>query len=452
MAHRSLRVLACALAFGTGLGAPAAWARVAFEDPALATRVTVLDNGLTVLTLEDHTTPVVSWQVWVKVGAGDEARYTGLAHLFEHMMFRGSKNLPPEAHGRLIGDRGGRVNAFTSLDVTVYFADVTREHLPLVIELEAERLAHLDISAASLESERQVVLEERRMRSEDDPQGRAFEALLGLTFIAHPYRVPAIGWRSDVEAVDVETCMRFFQDYYGANNLVVSVAGDIDTEEVLALVRRHLGRLRRSESIPRNPTLEPEQRGERRAVVQFDLQAPLLAAAWHAPAAGHEDGPVLDVLSEILSSGRTSRLHRRLVYEEQEALYASGSYWAFQRAGVFYAFAGVRPERSVERTEELVFEEIERLAREPVEEQELEKARRSIEVALISRLRTSHALASRVARDTVTFGRIRPLDELLAEIRAVTAEDVQRVARAYLRPERRSVVTVIAPPAEAARP
>jgi zinc protease len=448
MLRRSPCMLACGLALAANLAALPV--RAAFEDPALATQVTVLENGLTVLTLEDATTPVVSWQVWVKVGAGDEARYTGLAHLFEHMMFRGSKNLPPEAHGRLIGERGGRVNAFTSLDVTVYFADVTREHLPLVVELEAERLAHLDISEESLASERQVVLEERRMRTEDDPQGRAFEALMALAFAAHPYRVPTIGWRSDIEAVDVEACMRFFEDYYGANNLVISVAGDIATEEVLGLVRRHLGGLRRADAIPRNPTLEPEQRGERRAVVHFDVQGPILAAAWHAPEAGHDDGPALDVLSEILSSGRTSRLYRRLVYEEQAALYASGGYWGLQRAGVFYAFAGVRPDREAERVEALVFEEIERLAREPVEERELEKARRSIEVALIRRLGTSHALASRVARDMVTFGRIRPLDERLAQIRAVTAEDVQRVARSYLRPEQRSVVTVIAPPPDEA--
>jgi len=156
-------VCACALLASLAVGAPAR----SFEgvaDPALRTRVTQLENGLSVLTLEDHTTPTVTFQVWVRVGSGDESRYTGLAHLFEHMMFRGTKRLGSEAHERLIEERGGRVNAFTSLDVTVYFEDVTAEHLPLVIELEAERLAHLDISPESLESERQVVLEERRLR------------------------------------------------------------------------------------------------------------------------------------------------------------------------------------------------------------------------------------------------------------------------------------------------
>ncbi len=443
--RRALALLLLLLA----LTAPAA-AEPDFRDPAADARVTLLDNGLTVLTLEDHTTPVVSFQVWVKVGSGDEARYTGLAHLFEHMMFRGSKNLPPEAHGRIIADRGGQVNAFTSRDVTVYFADVSKENLPLVIELEAERLKNLDISAESLQSEREVVIEERRLRTEDDPEGRAFEALMALTFEAHPYRVPTIGWRSDIEKVGVETCMEFFRDYYAADNLVVSIAGDFDTEEVLALVERHLGDLAPAPEIPRNPTEEPEQEGERRAVVNFEVRSPLLAAAWHAPRAGDPDSAPLDVLSEILSSGRSSRLYRRLVYGEQAALSAAGGYWELEHAGVFYAFSTARPGTGADRIEELLLEEIGRFRDEPVSEAELEKAKRSLEVSLINGLGTSHALASRIAEDTVTFGRIRPLEERLEEIRAVGAEDVQRVARTWLVPERRSVVHVVAPPRAAA--
>jgi len=176
------------------------------EDPADRMVETVLPNGLVVLMLEDHSTPVVSFQMWVKVGSRDESRYTGLAHLFEHMMFKGSKNIGPEEHAQLINARGGRINAFTSRDYTVYFADVTSETLPLVIELEAERVANLDISEKTLGSERDVVLEERRMRTEDQPNGRAMEALMALTFLAHPYRWPVIGWRSDIEKATLEAC------------------------------------------------------------------------------------------------------------------------------------------------------------------------------------------------------------------------------------------------------
>jgi zinc protease len=428
------------------VGAPAgASDSASVEDPADRMVRTDLPNGLTVLTLEDHTTPVVSFQMWVKVGSRDESRYTGLAHLFEHMMFKGSKNIAPEQHARLVNARGGRLNAFTSRDFTVYFQDVTSENLPLVIELEAERVAHLDISEKTLTSEREVVLEERRMRTEDQPSGRAIEALLATTFTAHPYRWPVIGWRSDIESATVEACRAFFDAYYAPNNIVIAIAGDFDGEEALKLIRRTFGRLEPAE-IPRNPTLEPEQRGERRVRVGFEVRSPVLAAAWHAPPTGHSDAEALDVLTQILSGGRSSRLYRKLVYEGQQALSASGGYWELNDAGVFYAFADVRPDASIERVESLLMGEIDRVRREPVSQDELRKAKRQIEVAFVNGLATTHALASRIGREVATFGRVRPLEERLASLQAVSAEDVQRVARTYLREDKRNVVWVVPPP------
>jgi predicted Zn-dependent peptidase len=438
---------ACIGLLALSLAAPALAAP--FEDPALGTRVTTLDNGLTILTLEDHTTPVVSIQIWARVGSGDEARFTGLAHLFEHMMFRGSANLAKEEHSRLIEERGGQVNAYTTRDETVYFSDVTPEHLPLVIALEAERLENLDISEESLADERQVVLEERRFRTEDSPEGRMFEALMALTFAAHPYRVPTIGWRSDVERVGVAECRAFFDEYYAANNLVVSVAGDFDTEEVLGLLRRHLGGLRQAERVERNPTTEPPQDGPRRAVVHFEVAGPIVAMAWHAPAIGHADADALDVASEILSSGRTSRLYRALVYDRPVALSAAGGFWELARAGLFFAYAQVRPGASADQAEKLLAGEIERLRDEPVTEAELAKAKRALEVGLIVGQGSSNALASRIAEEWIAFGRVRPLDERLAAIRKVSAADVQRVATSWLVPDGRSVVQLLPPPAEA---
>ncbi len=421
-------------------------AETTLVDPAVNTRVEMLDNGLTVLLLPDRSTPVVSFQVWVKAGSRDETRYTGIAHLFEHMMFKGTRNLGPEDYTRYVEERGGRLNAYTSHDVTVYFEDVTADTLPLVIDLEAERMAHLEVTPELLDSERQVVLEERRMRTEDQPQGRAFEALLATSFRAHAYRWPVIGWRSDVEAVPAEACRAFFDTYYAPNNLVVAVSGDFDPDETFARIERAFGAMEPVSEIPRSPTVEPEQRGERRDTVLFDVRAPLVMTAWHAPPTGHEDGAALDALSVILSSGRSSRLYRRLVNDEQVALSAGGGYWEMQEAGIFYGSLSVRPDASVERAEALFFEEIERVRSEPVSEAELDKARRTLEVNLVGGLRTAHQLGRRVAQDWVSFGRIRPLDERLAAIRAVTVEDVQRVARTYLAPERRSVVQVVAPP------
>jgi zinc protease len=427
------------------IGWPALSSRAALDDPAERTRVTRLANGLTVVMLEETSTPVVSLQIWVRTGSRDETRYTGLAHLFEHMMFRGTERLPPERHSHLIESRGGRVNAYTSQDVTVYFEDMTADTLPLAIELEAERFAHLRIVEESLASEREVVLEERRLRTEDRPQGRAFEALLGLAFQAHPYRRPVIGWRSDVERVTVEACREFFRTYYAANNLVIVVVGSFDAEQTLAHIERAFGALPPAE-VPRNPTQEPEQLGERRGTVHFEVRGPILAIAWHAPASGHPDAEVLDVAGEILSSGRSSRLYRRLVYREEQALFAQGSYWELQDAGLFYAFAGVRPDGSIERVEELLFDEISRLRDEDVSGEELAKAKRQLEVGLIRGLTTSHALASRIGSDYVTLGRIRPLEDRLAAIRAVTSADVKRVAQTYLVDAKRSIVQVVPPP------
>lgn len=414
----------------------------AIEDPAENTRVTLQGNGLTVLTLVDRATPAASFQMWVRVGSRDETRYTGLAHLFEHMMFKGSDNIAPEAHAKLVQARGGRLNAFTSRDFTVYFEDVPPESLPLVIDLEAERVAHLDISDATLKSEREVVLEERRMRTEDSPEGRAFEALMSLVFQAHPYRWPVIGWRSDVERATVSVAREFFDSYYAPNNIVISVVGDFDRDEILERIRLRFGALEPAE-IPRSPTVEPEQRGSRRAVVHMKIRGPLFAAAWHAPAAGDPDGPALDVLSQLLSDGRSSRLYRNLVYEGQVALFARGGYWELADAGLFYALAGVRPDSDVDDVEKRFFDEIARLRDEPPSAAEVAKAKRQLEVSLVNGLSTSHALGSRIAQDYVTFGRIRPLEERLENIQAVTPDDVQRVAAKYLVDDRRSVVHVL---------
>lgn len=284
------------------------------------------------------------------------------------------------------------------------------------------------------------------MRTEDQPMGRAYETLLATVWLAHPYRWPVIGWRSDVAKAPVEVCRDFFSTFYVPNNMVIVVAGDFDTETTLAHLRRTFGTLPRVEPVPRNPTEEPEQDGERRSVVHFDARAPILAAGWHAPATGHEDGEALDVLSQILSDGRSSRLYRSLVYDAEQALAAQGGYWELDHAGVFLAIASVRPGADIDRVEELFLDEIERLKNEPVSEDELDKAKRQLEVGLVASGGTSHALASRLGQEMTSLGRVRPISERLERIRAVTAADVQRVAKKYLVQDQRSVVHVVPPP------
>jgi len=431
-----------ALTLGSVISGGAAFA---LEDPAERVQKTVLDNGLTILTLEDPSTPAASFQMWVEVGSKDEARYTGLAHLFEHMMFKGSKNVAPEEHARYVQARGGRINAYTSRDVTVYFEDVTGESLALVIDLEAERVKNLDISEETLTSERQVVIEERRLRTEDNPDGQAFEAIAALAWRSNTYRRPVIGWREDLDAATVEACREFFADYYVPNNIILSVVGDIDSEQVIARIESAFGGMEAAAEIPRNPRREPDQDGERRTQIEFEVRSPVLAVAWHAPAAGHEDAEALDVASYILSAGRSSRLYRDLVYGAQKALYAQAAYWELKDAGLFYAFAGVRPGASIDDVEKRLYRAIEKAQEQGVSEDEVAKAKRQLEVQLVEGLTTAHSLASRFGSDTVVFGRIRPLEERLARIEAVTPADVQRVLQTYLIPQKRSVVHVVAP-------
>jgi predicted Zn-dependent peptidase len=416
------------------------------DDSALRTRQTKLDNGLTVLTLEDHTTPVVALQMWVRVGSSDETRVTGLAHLFEHMMFKGSKNLPPEKHGQIIQSRGGRTNAYTSPDVTVYTTEVPSEALPLVIALEAERLANLDISEKNLESEREVVLEERRMRTEDRPGGRAREALYALTFQALPYRWPVIGWRSDLETARIEDCREFFSTFYVPNNIVIAIVGDFDEEAALEQIRESFGVLAPGAEIPRSRTLEPKQSGVRRARVHFDVRAPVLVTAWRTPAVGHPDAEALDVAGEILSGGRSSRTYRRLIHEEQIALSAHSGNSELADAGIFGTYASVRPGESIDRVEASFLEEIVRLRDEPVTAEELDKAKRQLEVSMVHQLTTNSAIASRIGYDVTILGAIRPLEDRLAAIQAVDAADVQRVAQTYLTDEGQNIVHVVPPP------
>jgi zinc protease len=311
-----------------------------------------------------------------------------------------------------------------------------------MIALEGERFANLQVTDEALKAERQVVMEERRLRSENDPEGLAFETLMTLIYQAHPYRIPTVGWQSDLESVTAADCQAFWNTYYAANNLVLAIAGDFDTTQALALVEKHFGSLRRADEIPRNPQREPAQNGERRAVEHHPVQAPIVLAGFPAPPTGHADSDALDVAAGVLASGRTSRLYRALVFDAPLALEPQAFYWELQRAGVFVAGATLRPGVDVARAESAIHREIARLAETAPSAAEVARAQRALEVTWIAGQGTAHALASRVAQDYVAYGRIESLEEKLGGIRRVTPADVQRVVREYLTPSKRSVVQV----------
>ncbi len=411
----------------------------------------VLKNGLTLLTLEDKSTPAVSFHVWYHVGSKNERPgITGISHLFEHMMFKGSKNFADGEHDRLVQSNGGILNAFTSNDVTAYHQEIGKDQLELVAKLEADRMQYLTITDKQLASERQVVLEERNERIDNSPFGDVLEQLMGNMFMAHGYGWMTIGWRKDVENISLEDCLDYYGTYYNPANATVVIVGDINTAEVVKIVEKHFGKIPGNPDIPRPKWNEPEQRGERRVDFHKVSQLPLFIAGYHAPAAGHADSYALDVLSQILSGGESSRAYQRLVYKEQMALAAGGQYQSMEQSGIFFAYGFMQPGKTTADGEKALYEEIEKMQTEPVSAEELQKAKNLLESQFYMGIQSNDSKALQLASTQVTMGDYRELFNQAEKYNAVTAEDVMRVAKQYLTPKNRTVITVIQEQAQSA--
>ena len=422
-------------------GAPA-WAA---DDVLEAT----LDNGLRVLLFEDHRSPVVSFQVWYRVGSRNERPgATGLAHLLEHMMFKGTAMYGPRMFARLVEQNGGQDNAFTSQDVTSYFVNIAADKVDLVIRLEADRMHNLLLDPKEFASERQVVMEERRLRTEDDPEGFLGEELAAIAFLAHPYRSPTVGWMEDIRRLTVEELRAFYRTYYVPNNALVVAVGDFKAPDLLEKVRRNFGPIPRGATPPAVAVVEPTQNGERRVTVKKEAQLPLVFIGYHVPNYASEDAPALELLSTILSEGRSSRLYRRLVYEQGIALTAGGDYSYFATdPNLFWFFAAAQPGHTPEALERALMQEVERLKTEPVSSTELERAKNQIEASFVFRQDSVYSRASTLARFEQVGG-WRRRDQFVPAILAVTAQDLQRVARTYFSDASRNVgVLLPVPPA-----
>ncbi len=408
-----------------------------------------LDNGLRVLLLEDHRSPVVSFQVWYRVGSRNERPgATGLAHLLEHMMFKGTATYGPRMFARLVEQNGGQDNAFTSQDVTSYFVNIAADKVDLVIRLEADRMHNLLLDPKEFASERQVVMEERRLRTEDDPEGFLGEELSAIAFLAHPYRSPTVGWMEDIRRLTVEELRAFYRTYYVPNNALVVAVGDFKAPELLEKVRRNFGPIPRGATPPAVAVVEPTQNGERRVTVKKEAQLPLVFIGYHVPNYASEDAPALELLSTILSEGRSSRLYRRLVYEQGIALTAGGDYSYFATdPSLFWFFAAAQPGHAPEALERALMQEVERLKTEPVSATELERAKNQIEASFVFRQDSVYSRASTLARFE-QLGGWRRRDQFVPAILAVTAQDLERVARTYFSDASRNVgVLLPVPPA-----
>jgi zinc protease len=448
---RRARVL-LTFALGLMVAAGASAQTVAAAAAQLAVTAATLDNGLRVLVQDDPRNPIVAVQVFYRVGSRNERPgATGLAHFLEHMMFKGTPTYGRGQIARLIEENGGRDNAYTTKDLTSYYTTIAADRLDLVLRIEADRMRHLLLNAAEIDSERKVVMEERRMRSEDDPDGLVYEAMSSLAFKAHPYRWPIIGWMSDIARINRAELRAFYDTYYLPNNAILVIAGDVRAPAALAMARRHFGRIARGAVPPPVTAVEPAPLDERRLVVRREqAQLPVVNIAWHVPNHSSADAPALELLSTLLSSGRTSRLYQKLVYEKRMVLGAGGDYsYLSLDPSLFWFYAAPLPGQAPEAVEQALLAEIERLKQEVVPEEELARARNQIEASFVWRQDSVFSRASVLGRFEM-LGSWRLLDDYLPKLRAVTAADLQRVARTYFALDRKNVSILL--PAEPAAP
>ena len=408
---------------------------------------TTLDNGLRVLLLEDHRSPIVSFQVWYRVGSRNEQRgATGIAHFLEHMMFKGTPTRGPKQFARLVEENGGQDNAFTSQDVTSYFVDIAADKLDLVIELEADRMQNLLLDAKQIASEREVVIEERRTRTEDDPGGFLSEEVSSIAFKAHPYGYPIIGWMEDIKRITPAEIRAFYRTYYIPNNAMVVAVGAFQAPAALEKIRRSFGRIPRGRTPPPVLAVEPPQNGERRVTVRKEAELPIVYLGWHVPNQRSDDAPALEVLSTILSGGRASRLYRDLVYQRQLALEAGGDYSYFSiDPNLFWFWATPMPGQTPETLEAELSKHMERLKAEPVTDEELARAKNQIESAFVFQEDSVHRRAALLARFEL-IGGYALKDSFITKIRAVTVADLTRVAGVWFAPERKSVGVLLPKP------
>jgi predicted Zn-dependent peptidase len=473
-------------------------------SPSLAERVIEhkLANGLTVLMVERHQTPVVSINITFAVGGiNEQVGQTGLAHLYEHMAFKGTRivgtkdyekekpildelarvgtelehrqreianrtggatveeqatvdalqkrftDLQAQASQYVVGNevallyqRHGGVgfNASTGKDLTRYTISLPANRLPLWAAVESDRMASPVLR--EFYKERGVVMEERRLRNEDSPSGLLFETFTSAAFRAHGYGVPTIGWGSDIMSLTPDETEAFFKTHYGPNRATIALVGDLNPEETIALIERTFGKIPAAPQSSARVAVEPDQRGERRVEVEFDAE-PSMVIGYHKPGLGHPDDDVFDVIDAVLSDGLTSRLHRRLVREQRLAasVRSDASHPGVRAPNLFIIMATPLAPHTTAEVEAAIYEELERLKREPVSPKELERVINNLDADMVRALRSNSGLASQLAMYQAVAGDWRDILRSRDRVAAVTPADVQRVAAQYFTKSNRTV-------------
>jgi predicted Zn-dependent peptidase len=403
-----------------------------------------LDNGLRLRVLPERSSPTVSYYTFFQVGSRNERPgTTGISHLFEHMMFNGAERYGPREFDRVLEGQGGHSNAYTSTDVTVYYEDFAAEALPVVADLESDRMGGLRLSAETLEQEREVVKEERRLRTDNSVFGLMEEQLEALAYLAHPYRWPIIGWMADIERISLADCQAFFETYYAPGNAVVYVVGDVDVDATLALLERRYGPIRSGPTPAPVAAEEPPQRGERRAEIRHPAQAPAVLVGWRGPPARDPEAVALDVAQACLSMGEASTLRRRLVHEAGVAVSASVSWGWRVDPGLFMAFLELAPGVRPEKAERMLFAELARLAERGPSAAELRRAKALLRSAVLHELGTHHGVGHALGQAEALLGDWREAARALTLYEQVGAREVRAAVARHLAPGARNVVTLV---------
>jgi len=403
-----------------------------------------LDNGLKVLLIEDHSCPTVTVQAWYKCGSKNERPgITGISHMFEHMMFKGTEKFPKERFDRLIYANGGYNNAWTSFDNTTYYEVLPPDKVEIAIELEADRSRNLIIDEPNLLSERNVVLNERMNRYDNSPFMSLYEQLYNNAFVAHPYRWLPIGFVSDIKDFEVDELKEYYHINYAPNNSFLIIAGDFNPDEVMKMVNKYYGPLSAEDPAPPVTTIEPEQKGEKRIKYHKIAQLPMFIAGFKTPEGKHPDFFPLKVAAKVLFDGESSRLYNRLVYTEQKAMFIEGGAGRIQDPGLFYVMAGATPGANLSDIETITWEEIDKLQTEPITESELQKAKNQLEADFIMGMQSNEGRASEVGYFEIDMEDYKHIYKEADGIINVTAEDVMRVAKQYLSDMNRTVVILV---------
>ncbi len=411
--------------------------------PSLTLRDFRLGNGLRLLSVVDRSAPVVSYMSWIDVGSRHERPgKTGLAHLFEHLMFAGTERHPAGVFDRLVESAGAEANAATWVDWTQYYENLPADMLELAIDLESDRFANLRLDPQVVATEKDVVANERRFRVDDDVDGTAGELLYATAFKKHPYGHPTIGSMKDILGFTPEDCVEFHRKHYVPNRLTLVVVGDFDELALLSRIARAYGRIEPGPRRVERSIVEPGQRAERRATLRKPSASAKLAVGFHAPGMAHVDHAALSVLSEVLFGGRSSRMHRSLVHDAELCTDVSGSLTPFRDPGLFEIWLTARPGVTSKKLLAALDRELSALLRKGLAEHELERARNRTELAFLQALETASGKAEQIGFQAIVTGDPGDVHRSIERYRRVTVADAAKVARAYLRDANRTIVFV----------